>query len=134
MLHTKPVSKPGKLIQASYLFALIAGLCGAAFGLVSAPEHRANRALAIAAEAFTAGHYDSATRQAAEAVRLDPANPATWQLLALAAEESGRGETARRIRKLSAVRKGGAKPEPVYAAPADLRLSALSRQERTAAQ
>jgi cytochrome c-type biogenesis protein CcmH/NrfG len=109
----------------AFSLALFSCVLGLVFCVVKSPQSRSEAYLAMAAEAITQSRPQEAAAAAMEAVRLNPAAPKAWQLLSKLLRENGQGQAAKQALVIAARLQQNPDPTPVYAMPADLRLSLL---------
>lgn len=113
-------------------FALAAFSCllGLSFCLIKSPQSRAD-AYVVAAVTAMAAHNDIQAAQAAlEAVRLDPMQLQGWQILSEMLHKRGDENAAAQARVIaSRVQQNPAAVPPVYAMPAEFKLSLLALAE-----
>lgn len=122
-------AKRAKTRRARTLFAfslaLFSCVLGLVFCVVKSPQSRAEAYLALAADAMTQSRPHDAAAAALEAVRLNPAAPKAWQLLSRLLRDNGQSQAAKQALVIAARLQQNPDPAPVYAMPADLRLSLL---------
>jgi cytochrome c-type biogenesis protein CcmH/NrfG len=96
------------------IFAAFSGVLGLGFTLVKSPESRSEA-------------YDQAAAAALEAVRHYPLSLRGWDVLGASLAQNGQSSTARKAQQIAArLRQDPSSPAPLYALPADLRLSLLA--------
>lgn len=117
---------------AFFAFALAAFSCllGLSFCLIKSPQSRAQAYVAAAVEAMAAHDHQQAAQAALEAVRLDPMQPQGWQILSEMLQKRGDENAAAQARLIvSRVQQNPAAIPPVYAMPAEFKLSLLALSE-----
>ena len=110
-------------------FALAAFSCllGLSFCLVKSPQSRADAYVAAAVNAMAAHEDNQAAQAALKAVRLDPMQPQGWQILSEMLHKRGDENAAAQARVIAArVQQNPATVPPVYAMPAEFKLSLLA--------
>lgn len=118
--------------RAYQAFALAALSCvlGLFFCLVKSPQARSDAYLSLAMEAMAQSRPQEAASAAMEAVRLNPAAPEGWRLLSKMLQQNGQGHAARQALVIAShLQQNPASASPLYAMPADLRLSLLALAE-----
>lgn len=131
MRHSEitPAERRMKMRRIRTLFAfslcLLSCFLGLVFCVVKSPQSRAEAYMAMAAEAVTQSRPHDAAAAAMEAVRLNPAAPKAWQLLSRLLRDNGQSQAAKQALVIAARLQQNPDPAPVYAMPADLRLSLL---------
>ena len=117
---------------AFFAFALAAFSCllGLSFCLVKSPQSRSQAYITAAIEAMAARDDHQAATAALEAVRLDPMQPQGWQILSEMLQKRGDDNAAAQARVIAArVQQNPASIPPVYAMPAEFKLSLLALAE-----
>ncbi len=118
---------------AFYAFFLAAFSCllGLAFCLVKSPQARSDAYLATALAAEQNRQYEQAGIAAFEAVRLNPVSAEAWHVLAKMLQQNGDGAAAAKARSIAArVQQNPRNAAPVYALPAEFKLSLLALAEQ----
>lgn len=118
---------------AFYAFFLAAFSCalGLAFCLVKSPQARSDAYLAAAFEAEQNQRFEQAGLAAFEAVRLNPVSADAWRMLAKMLQQNGDKVAAAKARSIAArMQQNPAGASPVYAMPADFKLSLLALAEQ----
>lgn len=111
----------------AFALAIVAGVFGLARCFVQSPQARAANYLAVSLQ--TIGENPLVAASAAwEAARIHPTSPQAWDMLARTLEQNGNDLAAVQAHKIAA--RLHAAPDrdlqPLYAMPAELRLSLLS--------
>lgn len=117
---------------AFFAFALAAFSCllGLSFCLIKSPQSRAQGYVAVAMEAMAAHNDMQAAQAALEAVRLDPMQPLGWQILSQMLQKRGDKNAAAQARTIAArVQQNPSATPPIYAMPAEFKLSLLALTE-----
>ena len=117
---------------AFFAFALAAFSCllGLSFCLVKSPQSRAQVYIAGAVSAMAAHNDEQAAQAALKAVRLDPMQPQGWHILSEMLHKRGDENAAAQARVIAArVQQNPASVPPIYAMPAELKLSLLALSE-----
>ena len=109
----------------AFSLALTSCFLGLVFCVVKSPQSRAEAYMALAAQAMTQSRPQEAAAAALEAVRLNPAAPQGWQLLSRLLRDNGQSQAAKQAMVIAARLQQNPDPAPVYAMPAELRLSLL---------
>lgn len=109
----------------AFSLAVFSCVLGLLFCVVKSPQSRSDAYLALAAEAMVQSRPHDAAAAAMEAVRLNPAAPKAWQLLSKLLHDNGQAQAAKQALVIAARLQQNPGPAPVYAMPADLRLSLL---------
>ncbi len=109
----------------AFSLALTSCFLGIVFCVVKSPQSRAEAYMALAAQAMTQSRPQEAAAAALEAVRLNPAAPQGWQLLSRLLRDNGQSQAAKQAMVIAARLQQNPDPAPVYAMPAELRLSLL---------
>jgi cytochrome c-type biogenesis protein CcmH/NrfG len=117
---------------AFYAFALAAFSCvlGLSFCLLKSPQSRSQAYLAAAVEAMDNSRPEQAAAAALQAVRLNPMTPEGWHLLSQMLQQKGDEGAAAQARSIAArVQQNPRDAAPVYAMPAEFKLSLLALAE-----
>ena len=117
---------------ALFAFALAAFSCllGLVFCLVKSPQSRAQAYVASAVEAMGAQNMEQAAQAALAAIHLDPMQPQGWQILSEMLQRRGDEAAAAQARMIALrVQQNPHVPPPVYAMPAEFKLSLLALAE-----
>lgn len=116
---------------------LAACLCGATlllgivFCLVASPQTMAEKYTHQAVMAIEAGDYGLARTAMIAALRHDPLSVDSWKILSRVLEHSGRAQEAKTANAVIGHLTGAPiSSDPLYAMPADLRLSFLAIADR----
>jgi cytochrome c-type biogenesis protein CcmH/NrfG len=115
--------------RAFQAFTLAAFSCvfGLLFCLVKSPQARSEAYLAMAVEALAQSHTHEAAAAAFEAVRLNPAASEGWRILSKMLQENSQGHAAKQAMVIATrLQKNPGQQNPLYAMPAELRLSFLA--------
>ncbi len=119
----------GKAFSA-FLLAAFSCVLGLSFCLLKSPQARGEAYLALAVEAMAENRFEEASAAALESVRLNPASPQGWQLISGMLQQKGDHEAAARARSIaSKLQQNPRSMTPVYAMPAELKLSLLALPE-----
>lgn len=113
-------------------FALAALSCvlGLSFCLIKSPQARSEAYLAAAMQAYDSNQPEQAAASALQAVRLNPSAAKGWHLLSRMLQQKGDAHAARQAMVIaSRLQQNPAGPDPVYAVPAELKLSLLALSE-----
>ena len=114
----------------AFAFAALACLLGLSFCLIKSPQSRAQLYVAAAVEAMQNSDDERAALAALEAVRLDPMQPQGWRILSEMLQKRGDRDAAAQARVIAArVQQNPASVPPVYAMPAEFKLSLLALAE-----
>lgn len=119
-------------VRAYQAFALATLSCvlGLLFCLVKSPQARSEAYLSLAMESMAQSRPQEAAAAALEAVRLNPAAPQGWRLLSRMLQQNGQGHAARQAMVIAShLQQNPHSPTPLYAMPAELRLSLLALAE-----
>lgn len=116
---------------------LATGLCGVTlffgvlFCLVASPKMMAEKYTHQAVMAIEAGEYDVARTAMLSALRYEPLSVPSWKILSRVLEQSGRVQEAKTANAVIGHLTGAPmSSDPLYAMPADLRLSFLAIADR----
>ncbi len=102
-------------------------LLGVVFCVVASPKSLSQKYTARAVLALESRDYDSARLSMMSALRHDPVSADGWTIFARILEEGGHAQDARVAKGIAGHLMGAsAKSNPLYATPADLRLSFLA--------
>lgn len=129
---TNASRKKQRQARAYQAFALASLSCvlGLLFCLVKSPQARSEAYLSLAVEALNQSRPQEAATAALEAVRLHPASPEGWRLLSKMLQQNGQNHAARQALVIAShLQQNPHAPSPLYAMPADLRLSLLALAE-----
>lgn len=121
--------RQARIFQA-FLLASLSCALGLVFCMVKSPQARSEAYRGLAAQAMFERRIDDAAAAAMEAVRLNPAAPEGWTLLSELLRRNGQGHAAQQALAIASRLQNN--PEtiaPVYALPAELRLSLLALAE-----
>lgn len=111
----------------AFALAGFSGLFGLGFILVKSPAVQSGRYLALAMDSYDHGAYADAAAAARAAVRLDPVTPANWLFLSRALQAGGQQSAAHRAQVIAMrLQHKDDLANPLYASPADLKLSFLA--------
>ncbi len=124
--------KKQRQARAYQAFALAALSCvlGLVFCLVKSPQARSEAYLSLAMEAMAQSRTPEAASAALEAVRLNPGAPDGWRLLSKMLQQNGQSHAARQALVIAShLQQNPDNASPLYAMPADLRLSLLALAE-----
>lgn len=126
------VSRTGnKIAFCAFFLAAFSCALGLFFCMVKSPQAKSSSYMAAAVEASSLNRSEDAAAAALAAVRLDPANQQNWRVLSQMLRASGRAEAALQAHKIALrLQHGPAAISPVYAMPAEFRLSQLAEGER----
>lgn len=117
---------------AVYAFLLVAFSCalGLSFCLIKSPQARSEAYLAAAVQAMEQNRIEPAASAALEAVRLNPMAPQGWQILSRLLQQKGNQPAAKYAQSIvSRLQQNPASSDPVYAMPAEFKLSLLALAE-----
>lgn len=114
----------------AFLFAVFSGLAGLGCILIKSPQSQSGQYLALALSAYDRSAYPESALAAAAAVRLDSVDPAGWLILAQALKSNGQQSAAQKAYVIATKLQQKPTPQnPLYASPADLKLSLLALQD-----
>lgn len=114
----------------AFAFALFSCVAGLSFCLVKSPQARAQAYLATAIKAMETQENERAALAALEAVRLDPMQPHGWRILSEMLHRKGEESAAVQARVIAdRVQQNPVSIPPVYAMPAEFKLSLLALSE-----
>lgn len=114
----------------AFFLAAFSCALGLVFCLVKSPQARAGAYIAAAADAMDQGQADLAAASALEAVRLDPMRAEGWQILSAMLQQKGDMAAAAQARTIAfRVQQNPDDAAPVYAMPAEFKLSLLALSE-----
>lgn len=114
----------------AFVFAVFSGLAGIGFTVIKSPQSRSDAYMALALESYEAQAYQAASVAAMEAVRLNPVSPEGWRLLSQALDQNGQSTASRKAAQIAArLQHNPNGPNPLYAMPAELKLSFLADAE-----
>lgn len=117
------------LTTLAFVLAGVACFSGMVRCLVQSPQSRAADYLVISQESFADNPLYAASA-AWEAARINPASVEAWQMLSLTLKKNGDEIAAQQAQKIAArLRSGEENAAPLYAMPAELRLSLLALPE-----
>lgn len=129
MTMTPPRARHAYLMTSlAFGLAMTAGLFGLMRCFVHSPQARAADYLAISAKALSENPLAAASA-AWEAARLDPSSAKAWDMLAITLKQNGDELAARQAMRIAArlhQNDGRMDAHPIYAMPAELRLSFLA--------
>jgi len=117
---------------AVYAFLLVAFSCalGLSFCLIKSPQARSEAYLAAALSAMDRHQTGTAASAALEGVRINPMTPEGWQILSRVLQQKGNQAAAKYAQSIAArLRQNPASIDPVYAMPAEFKLSLLALAE-----
>lgn len=111
----------------AFAFAFLSCMLGLSFCFIKSPQAKSEAYLAAATQAWNEGRAQDAANAALESVRLNPASVKGWRILSNMLREKGQFEAAQQA-KIIAMRlqHDPDASEPLYAMPAELRLSLLA--------
>lgn len=111
----------------AFALAITAGVCGLFRCFVQSPQARASDYLAISAQTLSENPLAAASA-AWEAARINPSSAKAWDMLAVTLRHNGDETAARQAQRIAARLhlNDGTGPHPIYAMPAELRLSLLA--------
>jgi Tfp pilus assembly protein PilF len=115
------------LTSLAFGLAMVAGVCGLLRCFVQSPQSRASDYLVISAQALPDNPLAAASA-AWEAARLNPSSVKAWNMLAITLRRTGDEAAARQADRIAARlhMNDGVIQNPIYAMPAELRLSFLA--------
>ncbi len=128
-MRSTQVRSRNALIALGYGMAGLSCVLGLLFCFMKSPQARADSYRALAVESFAASDLETAEYAVRESLRLDPRSLQNWQLYAFMLQHKGHQRQAARARAVVARLQGRDLNEPLYATPADLKLSFLSGQD-----
>ncbi len=117
---------------AVYAFLLVAFSCvlGLSFCLIKSPQARSEAYLATAVQAMEHNQTEPAASAALEAVRLNPMAPQGWRILSRLLQQKGNQAAAKYAQSIaSRLQQNPDSSDPVYAMPAEFKLSLLALGE-----
>jgi Tfp pilus assembly protein PilF len=129
-MMTRHRSKHSYLLTTlAFTLAIVAGAAGLARCFVQSPQSRAENYLTLSQQALP-GNPLYAASAAWEAARINPSSIQAWNMLALALHQNGDETASLQAQKIAARLQGGeGEIHPLYAMPAELRLSLLALSE-----
>lgn len=110
----------------AFILCLSCGTGGVFFSLIKSPQARAQSYHVLSLSLAAEGKDAEALAAMAQAVSLNPAAPALWHDYAGLLERGGRFHAARQALNIARRIEGGDDVGPLYAMPAELRLSMLA--------
>lgn len=117
------------LTTLAFALAIIAGVSGAVRCLVQSPQSRAENYITLSQQALPADPLYAAS-VAWEAARINPSSQEAWTTLSMALHYNGDEMASIQARKIAArLQSGEENATPLYAMPAELRLSLLALSE-----
>lgn len=117
-------------IRYAFLLAALSCALGLFFTLMKSPSARSDAYLATSIEYSQKSEPGRALTAAYKAVNLDPASLRAWQVLSRMLQESGQSYKARKAEQMALrLEKSGDNSLPVYAMPADFKLSLLAAED-----
>ncbi len=120
-----------KIAFCAFFLAAFSCALGLMFCMVKSPQARSAAYMAAAVEASALNRSEDAAVAALASVRLDPANQQNWRVLSQMLRASGRAEAAVQAHKIALrLQQGPPALPPIYAMPAEFRLSQLAEAER----
>ena len=127
--HIQTKKRQRRALQA-FLLATVSCVLGLLFCLVKSPQAKSEAYLHMAVEAMAQSRPHEAAAAALEAVRLNPAAPQGWKLLSKMLQQNGQGHAAKQALVIaSRLQQNPDHTAPLYAVPAELRLSLLALAE-----
>lgn len=119
-----------KIAFCAFILAAFSCVLGLVFCMVKSPQAQSHAYMAAAVDAAALGRAEDAAAAALACVRLDPSSHQNWRVLSQMLRASGRAEAAQQAHKIAArLQQGPASVSPVYAMPAEFRLSQLAETE-----
>lgn len=112
----------------AFVLAIVAGTSGLMRCLVQSPQSRAADYLLISEQTLHSNPLYAASA-AWEAARINPSSPQAWEMLSRTLQQNGDDIAALQAQKIAYRLQGGGDPQPLYAMPAELRLSLLAHSE-----
>lgn len=125
-----PQTRPGRRMipTLAYGFAMVSCLLGLSLCLIKSPQALSDSYLALSAQS---ANIDAAAAAAWEAARLNPSSPKAWSLLASLLQQKGDMASAQKARFIAShLDPYAPESDPVYALPAELKLSLLAEIEQ----
>lgn len=121
--------RQARIFQA-FLLASLSCALGVVFCVVKSPQARSEAYRGLATQAILDQRPEDAAAAAMEAVRLNPAAPEGWTLLSELLRRTGQDRAAQQALAIaSRLQHNPQVLTPVYALPAELRLSLLALAE-----
>jgi hypothetical protein len=122
--HLTPKTGRGLIPAFAYGFAVLSCVAGLSLCLIKSPQAQSESYLALSVQA---PDIQSATAAAWEAARLNPSSAKAWDRLAFMLHQKGDVGAAQRARFIaSRLQNKGEQGDPIYALPAELKLSLLA--------
>lgn len=114
----------------AFALATFSCILGLSFCLLKSPQARSHAYLAAAVEAMDKSQPEQAAAAVLQAVRLNPMLPEGWHLLSKMLQQKGDDNAAAQARSIAArVQQNPRDASPVYAMPAEFKLSLLALAE-----
>jgi len=114
------------LTACAFGLAIVSCVLGLLLCVVKSPQAKSADYLLLSRQALN-NDPELASSAAWEAARLNPSSPEAWDILARSLDEKGDRDTAERARVIALrLHKNPGQSMPVYATPAQLRLSLLA--------
>jgi len=115
----------------AFSLAALSCVLGLSLCLIKSPQSRSDAYLAMAYSAMEQGRGQEAAAVAIEAVRLYPASPKGWMFVSEMLRSRGDDIAARQAMAIAGkLQQNPAPSEPIYAMPAELRLSFLAMADK----
>lgn len=111
----------------AFAFAFLSCALGLSFCLIKSPQAKSEAYLAAAMQAWNAGQADAAAEAAIRSVRLNPSSVEGWKILSGMLQQKGHHQAAQQAQIIAmTLQHDPGAAEPIYAMPAELRLSLLA--------
>lgn len=111
----------------AFAFAFLSCALGLSFCLIKSPQARSEAYLAASVQAWESGRVEEAASAAVQSVRLNPSSAEGWKILSEMLQQKGNLQAAQQARTIAMkLEHDPAVVEPIYAMPAELRLSLLA--------
>jgi Tfp pilus assembly protein PilF len=117
-----------KLAFGFAFFSLVLGVC---FCMVKSPSSLSRHYMGLAAQSLQLGDAAAAQQAIEESLKYNPTSKDGWKILSQILQQNGDGVRARRAMEIAHVLENNKHlSNPVYAMPAELRLSFLAVTDR----
>lgn len=123
MQHQGAKGKNRGVALHAFLFAMLSCALGLSFCFIKSPQSQSRIYLGLAVEAMNNHKAEEAAAAALESVRLNPSFLQGWKILSRTLEQAGNQNAARQALAIAGKLE---RNEPVYALPAEFKLSLLA--------
>lgn len=126
MKTRRPFSGRNAVVTCAFSLAILSCFLGLALCFVKSPQARSAEYLQISQQLLSSD-LSLAYTAAMEAVRLDPSSARAWEILSVTLQERGEETASRAAQNIVArLQQNPGEIVPIYAMPAELRLSFLT--------